>query len=56
MTALCYCVVRLINAPDKRQAIDSHIRGFGRKTHAVRSGCECIAPVYGVGYRLDTPE
>jgi two-component system, OmpR family, response regulator BaeR len=38
------------------RAIDSHIKNLRRKIDAVEPGCECIASVYGVGYRLDAPE
>jgi two-component system, OmpR family, response regulator BaeR len=38
------------------RAIDSHIKNLRRKIHAVESGCECIASVYGIGYRFDAPE
>jgi len=38
------------------RAIDSHIKNIRRKIFAVDAGCECIASVYGVGYRLDAPE
>jgi two-component system, OmpR family, response regulator BaeR len=38
------------------RAIDSHIKNLRRKIDAVDPGCECIASVYGVGYRFDVPE
>jgi two-component system, OmpR family, response regulator BaeR len=38
------------------RAIDSHIKNLRRKIQAVEAGCECIASVYGVGYRFDAPE
>jgi two-component system, OmpR family, response regulator BaeR len=38
------------------RAIDSHIKNLRRKIDAVEPGCECIASVYGGGYRLDAPE
>jgi two-component system, OmpR family, response regulator BaeR len=38
------------------RAIDSHIKNLRRKIHAVEPGCECIASVYGVGYRFDAPD
>ncbi|MGL4575532.1 MAG: response regulator [Burkholderiaceae bacterium] len=38
------------------RAIDSHIKNLRRKIHAVEPGCECIASVYGMGYRFDAPE
>jgi two-component system, OmpR family, response regulator BaeR len=37
------------------RAIDSHIKNLRRKLHAAEPGCECIASVYGVGYRFDAP-
>jgi two-component system, OmpR family, response regulator BaeR len=37
------------------RAIDSHIKNLRRKIQAVEPGCECIASVYGVGYRFDAP-
>jgi two-component system, OmpR family, response regulator BaeR len=38
------------------RAIDSHIKNLRRKIHTVESDCECIASVYGIGYRFDAPE
>jgi two-component system, OmpR family, response regulator BaeR len=38
------------------RAIDSHIKNLRRKIHAVEPDCECIASVYGIGYRFDVPE
>jgi two-component system, OmpR family, response regulator BaeR len=38
------------------RAIDSHIKNLRRKIQAVEAGCECVASVYGVGYRFDAPE
>jgi two-component system, OmpR family, response regulator BaeR len=38
------------------RAIDSHVKNLRRKIEAVDSGCNCIASVYGVGYRFDAPE
>jgi two-component system, OmpR family, response regulator BaeR len=38
------------------RAIDSHIKNLRRKIQAVEPGCECIASIYGVGYRFDAPE
>ncbi len=54
-------VMRNVNASsDLRdvsdRAIDSHIKNIRRKIVAVDPGCECIASVYGVGYRFDAPE
>ncbi len=37
------------------RAIDSHIKSLRRKIEAAEPGCACIASVYGVGYRFDTP-
>lgn len=37
------------------RAIDSHIKNIRRKIQAVDSACDCIASVYGVGYRFDLP-
>jgi two-component system response regulator BaeR len=38
------------------RAIDSHIKNLRRKIEAVDAGCNCIASVYGVGYRFDLPQ
>ncbi len=38
------------------RAIDSHIKNLRRKIQAVEPGCECIASVYGVGYRFEATE
>lgn len=38
------------------RAIDSHVKNLRRKTAAVDPGCDCIASVYGVGYRFDPPD
>jgi two-component system, OmpR family, response regulator BaeR len=38
------------------RTIDSHIKNLRRKMQAAEPGCECIASVYGVGYRFDLPE
>jgi two-component system, OmpR family, response regulator BaeR len=38
------------------RAIDSHIKNLRRKIEAAEPGCEYIASVYGVGYRLDAPD
>ena len=35
------------------RAIDSHIKNLRRKIAGRRAGCDCIASVYGVGYRFD---
>lgn len=37
------------------RAVDSHVKNLRRKLQAVISGTECIATVYGAGYRLDLP-
>jgi len=37
------------------RAIDSHVKNIRRKIDAVEPGCDCIASVYGVGYRLEPP-
>ncbi|WP_284614366.1 response regulator [Aquabacterium humicola] len=37
------------------RAIDSHVKNLRRKIQAVEPGCDCIAAVYGVGYRFDPP-
>jgi two-component system response regulator BaeR len=38
------------------RAIDSHIKNLRRKIEAVDAGSNCIASVYGVGYRFDVPQ
>jgi two-component system, OmpR family, response regulator BaeR len=38
------------------RAIDSHVKNLRRKIHAVQPDIECIASVYGIGYRFDAPE
>ena len=38
------------------RAIDTHVKNLRRKIQAVEPGFECIASIYGVGYRLDEPE
>jgi two-component system, OmpR family, response regulator BaeR len=37
------------------RAIDSHVKNLRRKIEAVDPGCNCIASVYGVGYRFAAP-
>ena len=37
------------------RAIDTHVKNLRRKVQAVDSGADCIASVYGVGYRFDQP-
>jgi len=38
------------------RAIDTHIKNLRKKVQAVDQGHDCIASVYGVGYRFDQPE
>jgi two-component system response regulator BaeR len=38
------------------RAIDTHIKNLRKKVQAVEPGCDCIASVYGVGYRFDIPD
>jgi two-component system response regulator BaeR len=38
------------------RAIDSHIKNLRRKIEVVDPGCNCIASVYGMGYRFDIPQ
>ncbi len=37
------------------RAIDTHIKNLRKKVQAVDPGTDCIASVYGVGYRFDIP-
>jgi two-component system response regulator BaeR len=37
------------------RAIDTHVKNLRRKLQAVRAEEDCIASVYGVGYRFDAP-
>jgi two-component system, OmpR family, response regulator BaeR len=37
------------------RAIDTHVKNLRRKLQAVREEDDCIASVYGVGYRFDAP-
>jgi two-component system response regulator BaeR len=37
------------------RAVDSHVKNLRRKLQATIAGPDCIASVYGVGYRLDLP-
>ena len=37
------------------RAIDGHIKNLRRKVQAIEPGTDCIASVYGVGYRFDAP-
>ena len=38
------------------RAIDTHIKNLRRKVQAVDPASDCIASVYGVGYRFDVPD
>ena len=38
------------------RAIDSHVKNLRRKIEAAEPGSNCIASVYGVGYRFDAPD
>ncbi len=38
------------------RAIDTHIKNIRRKIQTIEPGCDCIASVYGVGYRFDVSE
>ncbi len=38
------------------RAIDSHIKNLRRKINAIEPEIECIASVYGMGYRFDAPD
>jgi two-component system response regulator BaeR len=38
------------------RAIDTHVKNLRKKVQAIDPGCECIASVYGLGYRFDLPE
>jgi two-component system response regulator BaeR len=37
------------------RAIDTHVKNLRRKLQTVRAEDDCIASVYGVGYRFDAP-
>ncbi len=37
------------------RAIDTHVKNLRKKIQAVDADCDCIASVYGVGYRFDVP-
>jgi len=43
----------LRNVSDR--AIDTHVKNLRRKLQAIRPDDDCIASVYGVGYRFDPP-
>jgi len=38
------------------RAIDTHIKNLRKKVQAVEPAMDCIASVYGVGYRFDIPD
>ena len=38
------------------RAVDSHIKNLRRKLQAAEPGLDCIASVYGLGYRFEPPE
>lgn len=38
------------------RAIDSHVKNIRRKLAQADPACDCLASVYGVGYRLDPPD
>lgn len=38
------------------RAIDTHIKNLRKKVQAIEPASECIASVYGVGYRFDLPD
>ena len=38
------------------RVVDSHIKNLRRKLQDIDPGCECVASVYGVGYRFDRPD
>jgi two-component system response regulator BaeR len=38
------------------RAIDTHIKNLRKKVQSVDPDCDCIASVYGVGYRFDIPD
>jgi two-component system response regulator BaeR len=38
------------------RVIDTHIKNLRKKVQAIESGRDCIASVYGVGYRFDIPD
>jgi two-component system response regulator BaeR len=38
------------------RAIDTHIKNLRKKVQAVEPAKNCIASVYGLGYRFDIPE
>jgi two-component system response regulator BaeR len=38
------------------RAIDTHVKNLRKKVQVVEPGSDCIASVYGVGYRFDNPD
>lgn len=38
------------------RAIDTHIKNLRKKVQTLDPACNCIASVYGVGYRFDVPD
>ena len=38
------------------RTVDSHVKNLRRKLAAAGPGADCIASVYGVGYRFEVPE
>ena len=38
------------------RAIDTHIKNLRKKVQMIEPGTDCIASVYGVGYRFDIPD
>jgi two-component system response regulator BaeR len=38
------------------RAIDTHVKNLRKKVQAIDPGSDCIASVYGLGYRFDLPE
>jgi two-component system response regulator BaeR len=38
------------------RVIDTHIKNLRRKMQAIQSSDDCIASVYGVGYRFEPPQ
>jgi two-component system, OmpR family, response regulator BaeR len=38
------------------RAIDTHIKNLRKKVQTVEPKCDCIASVYGIGYRFDIPD
>jgi len=38
------------------RAIDTHIKNLRKKVQTIEPKCDCIASVYGIGYRFDIPD